>query len=62
MLLGGYGASTDVSLFFPATNATCRGPDLPDYRASHSAGEITYYLRAAQLCLPLQTFKGTAAF
>ena len=33
-MLGGYGGSpfslTDVSLFFPATNNTCRGPDLPE--------------------------------
>ena len=40
MMLGGGGALTDVSLFFPATNAACRGPNL-NYRVEHTAGEIT---------------------
>ena len=53
MVLGGNGADTgvyttddfykiltDVSLFLPATNAACRGPDLPDRRYHHTAGEI----------------------
>ena len=40
MVLGGSGAYTDVSLFFPATNAACRGPDLPHARHSHTAGDI----------------------
>ena len=43
MVLGGYegdGANTGVSLFFPATNAACRGPDLPEWRYYHTAGEI----------------------
>ena len=41
MVVGGYGARTDVSLFFPATNAACRGADLPDRREHHTAGEST---------------------
>ena len=51
MMLGGDGATTDVSLFFPATNATCRGPDLPDDRLYHTAGEMTTYNSLSPSCV-----------
>ena len=39
---GGWGAQTDIEIFFPDTGRSCKLPDLPENRNGHTMDRIPY--------------------
>ena len=48
VITGGWGASTSVEVWSPDTGLLCHGPNLPDRRYLHSAGETVLYSAVTQ--------------